>query len=64
MCSCTPSAILTSKPDEKTLAAVGEMVNAAVKHYDPNHTGPVEFTVLTPREFNAAELGDTEVFDA
>lgn len=33
---------------DRTVQAIGEMVHAAVKHFDPNHTGPVEFTVCHP----------------
>lgn len=66
MCSFSPSAAVRSRSDEKIIDAVGEMVRAAVKHFDPDHTGPVEFTICRgsdPAAFDPEYLKNTEVFD-
>lgn len=58
MCNLTPSAVNTrSELSEQTLNAIGEMVQAAVKHFDPDHTGPVDFAVCRP---NPIEAGSDE----
>jgi hypothetical protein len=66
MCSFTPSAAARPEIAEKTLDAIREMVRAAVRHYHPDHTGPIEFTVHRPNpiEFDPEHLKNTEAFDA
>ncbi len=65
MCNFTPSEIRTRQEmSEETINAIGEMVHAAVKHFDPDHTGPVEFTACRPHPSEIDDANNEEFFYA
>lgn len=63
MCNFTPSASTQQAMSDRTVQAIGEMVHAAVKHFDPDHTGPVEFTVCGPNPIDIDTNNDPRTPD-